>query len=310
MSGDGGVDLPIVSMLFVPASDRAKLAKARGLAVGALILDLEDSVAVAEKGRARQAAAEEIASGGNPLPLWVRVNGSPSGLLEDDLDAVVRAGLAGIDLPKVESPEQLATVSEQIASLEARRGLERGSVQLIATIETAVGVGAVDAIAGAGDERLHCLGFGAGDLCLDIGIDNDPASPTIVAAKVQLVLASRRAQLHPPHDSAYVDFRDDDGLRRDTLRGKSIGFFGKHAIHPSQIDVIEEVYRPSADQVAHARRVVDAFQAAEAAGAAAISVEGSLVDYPLAERARRLLAAAEASGHGTQKGTRDGTDRP
>lgn len=285
------IDRPLITMLFVPASDQGKLAGSAAAGADARILDLEDSVARSAKARARHNAADEIERRGTQAPIWVRVNSAETGLLDDDLAAVVRPGLAGVDMPKVESSEQLESVARQIGRLEGERGMAAGSVGLIATIETAIGLDRAEDIA-ATPGRLHCLGFGAGDFCLDIGIDNDPGSPTVVAAKVAIVLASRRAGIAAPHDSAFVDYLDDEGLRDDARRGKRIGFFGKHAIHPAQLPIIDRVFRPTAEELAHARDVVAKFDAAESAGTAAIGVGGTLVDYPLAERARRVIAAA------------------
>jgi citrate lyase beta subunit len=276
----------------VPASDKTKLEKIGTLPGSGVILDLEDAVAQSAKSQARVNAAETIAEHSGARPIWVRVNPASSGLLEADLKAVVQSGIAGIDMPKVESPDQILHVSDTIDQLESDARMSPGSVRIMATIETALGVGAVDDIAGVASPRLECLGFGTGDFCLDIGIDTDPSSPTVIAAKVAVVLASRRARLHPPHDSVYINFDDPSGLEADTLRGKRLGFLGKHAIHPSQIPIIERVYFPTSAQVDRARRIVESFEAAEQAGQAAIGFDGELVDYPLAERSRRLLALA------------------
>jgi citrate lyase beta subunit len=283
---------PLIALLFVPASDKAKLEKLGTLPGSGVILDLEDAVARSAKSQARVNAAGTIAAHTGDAQIWVRVNPESSGLLESDLNAVVQPGIAGIDIPKVESPDQILHVSDIIEQLEFDTRMSPGSIRIMATIETALGVGRVDEIAGVASPRLECLGFGTGDFCLDIGIDTDPESPTVIAAKVAVVLASRRARLHPPHDSVYINFDDPAGLEADTLRGKRLGFLGKHAIHPSQISIIERVYLPTPAEVERARRIVETFEAAEQAGQAAIGFNGELVDYPLAERSRRLLALA------------------
>ena len=165
----------------------------------------------------------------------------------------------------------------------------------MATIENASGVRNVYDIARAGT-RLRRLCFGAGDFTLDVGLDwpddSGTTSPTVVHAKVQLVLASRLAELEPPHDSSYPVFADLEGLRREANESRRLGFVGKHAIHPGQLPVIEEAYRPSQHQIDRAHRLIAAFESAEAKGQGAVGVDGELVDYPILYRARQVLTEA------------------
>lgn len=285
----------LLSMMFVPGSEESKLDRIPHLPGSALILDLEDSVAVSEKPEARKLVRAAIERHGAETNLWVRVNPAGTGMLSDDVEAVAVPGLAGIDLPKVESAQQVRDLEAMLDRLEEERGIPSGAIEVMATIETAAGVAEADAIAATG-KRLRCLGFGTGDFCLDIGIDVDPASPSVIAAKVAVVFASRRAGLEAPHDSVYVDYQDPEGLRADTEAGKRLGFYGKHAIHPAQIPVIEEVLAPTAEQIDRARRLLESFEAAVDSGKAAIGFEGTLIDYPLATRARQILALAEQLG--------------
>ena len=284
----------LLDMLFVPAADERKLAKIPALDASAFILDLEDAVAESVKPAARGRASAAIAEHGSAARLWVRVNARDTAHFADDLAAVVVPGLAGIVLPKAESAEDVLGLAGLVDVLERRSGIAPGSVELIATIETVRGLAAVDAIASA-SPRLRCLGFGAGDFSLDLGLEW-PAphglSPTVVQAKAALVLASRKAGLEPPHDGVHPSFRDLDALRTEAEQARALGFVGKHAIHPDQIPVIRDVFRPSADELARAREVVEAFDRSERLGVANVAVDGKLVDYPVAERARRLLAAA------------------
>jgi len=288
---------PLVDMLFVPAGDPRKLAKLPELDATAFILDLEDAVAVSAKAQARAAAATTIEAGGRARELWVRVNATSTDSFAEDLEAVVVPGLAGIVLPKAESAKDVLAAAGLLDLLERKRRMTPGSVELIATIETVRGLAAVDEIAQA-SPRLRCLGFGAGDFSLDLGIEWPPPqgglSATIVSAKSTLVLASRRAGLEPPHDGVHASFRDLDGLRAEAEQARSLGFGGKHAIHPSQVAVIREVFVPGPEELARARELVDAFERSERDGVANVPVDGRLVDYPVAERAKRLLAAAGA----------------
>ena len=282
-------------MLYVPGADAGKLAKAGTLGADAYILDLEDAVAPAAKATARTLVAGTLARSGAGACLWVRVNPAASGMLEVDLDAVVGPGLAGIVVPKADTPEQVGAIDAALAALERTRGLPRDSVALIPTIESAAGMGAIEAIAAA-SSRTHCLGIGAGDLSLDLGLDWPPPegalSATIVAAKVELVFASRRAGLGAPHDGVFPNFRAPDTLRAEAAQARSLGFAGKHAIHPAQLDVIHAVFTPSEEDLAAARAVVEAFERGLARGVGGVHIDGRFIDQPVAERARRVLAAA------------------
>jgi citrate lyase subunit beta/citryl-CoA lyase len=275
-------------MLYVPAADERKLAKLPSLRGAGVILDLEDSVTSEAKERARSNATGAIATR-PPVQVWVRINGLDTDLWEADLSAVVRAGLVGLIVPKVESSQDLERLSQALRALPEPR-LELG---IVPTIETAQGVLAAAEIAAAPGVR-H-LGFGPVDLSLDLGLDWPPPdgrSPTLVWAKIQLVVASRAANIGAPHDGVYARYEDLDGLRRDAELARELGFGGKHAIHPAQVPVINEVFQPSAEDIERARRVVAAYEAAESRGLGSASLEGSMIDAPVAERARRTLAAA------------------
>lgn len=286
----------LLTMLFVPGSEKRKLSHIPEAQSDACILDLEDAVAIDAKPRARELAASTLTEMGDEHRLWVRVNGVDSGMLLEDLDTVVIGGLAGIDLPKVHGPRDIQIADWLIGHWEERRGLRAGSVKIMATIESAAGVANVHQIAMASD-RLRVLCFGAGDFSLDIGIDwplpHGGGSPAILAAKVQLVLASRAAGLEPPHDAVFPNYLDAAGLRDEAIVARDIGFLGKHVIHPSQIDVVREVFTPSDVQLERARRIVDAFERAEHDGVAAVAFEGQLVDYPVVQRARMLVQLAQ-----------------
>jgi crotonobetainyl-CoA:carnitine CoA-transferase CaiB-like acyl-CoA transferase/citrate lyase beta subunit len=226
--------------------------------------------------------------------LWVRVNPGATGLLIDDLEAVVVPGLDGIVLPKSESAADVAALDALLGALERGRGLKPGSVRLIATIETAAGLGRVDEIA-ASSTRIVCLGFGAGDFSLDLGLDWPPEGGlghTLLTAKAELVLASRRNGLGAPHDGVFPDFRAPDQLRAEAQAARALGFAGKHAIHPDQVTVINEVFEPTAAQVAEAEAVIDAYAAGVREGRGGVHIDGRFIDAPVAERARRVLAAS------------------
>lgn len=285
----------VTSMLFVPGGDEAKLAKVATLKAPALILDLEDAVAHARKAQARELVACTIAEG-LPVPVWVRVNAHQPHATVADLSAVVRPGLAGVLLPKVQHPQDVHAVSWLLTALEHERDMPTGSIRVMPTIETVAGLASVNAIA-VSNPRIDCLVFGAGDFSTDAGLDwpqpGGGVGELLLSAKRRLVLASRLAGLAPPHDGAYPMFRDDGGLVTEAEQSRRLGMFGKHAIHPRQVPLIDGVFTPTAAQLEHARAVVEAFDVSEAAGVGNLDLGGQFVDYPVVERARALLALAK-----------------
>lgn len=287
------------AMLFVPGSDPGKLSKVPGLPAQAFLLDLEDGVAASAKAAARANVAAALADHGAAAHCWVRVNPCDSAEFYDDLHAVVVPGLEGLNLPKVGSARDLHVLDWVLGELERRRGIPIGSVGVMATLETAAGLGRLDEVAGAGP-RLRGLCFGTADFSRDLGLDWPPPdgrlSPSVIQAKVALVHASRRFGLEPPHDGASAEFRDLDRLRVEAEHARALGFGGKHAIHPAQLPVIEAAFRLSEAQLEWARRVADAFAEHEGRGVGAFELDGRMVDAPVAERARQILRQVGPGG--------------
>lgn len=280
------------SLLFVPATSERKIDKAYASTADAVIVDLEDAVAVVEKPAARKALAAIVAAP-RPLHTWVRVNATTTPFCHQDLPAVCVPGVAGIVLPKVESAEEVRMVDWILTQLEAERNLPPRGILIMGIVETARGLVAVDAIAAA-SPRLRRLMFGAVDLAADLAIDLGDDTGATTHARFAVACASRAAGLEAPMDTAYTDIPNLDGLRATTERARGLGYRGKSCIHPSQIDVVNEVFTPTTKERAWATRVVDAFADAERQGLAAITLDGQMLDYPVVERARRLLAQANA----------------
>jgi citrate lyase beta subunit len=278
-------------MLYVPGNSISKLAKLQSFGDQPVILDLEDSVPHGAKDVARALVSSLLSAGSN---YSVRINAYVSDLWFEDLRAVVREGLRSIVLPKVETAESLQKVDIAIARCEHDGGLAAGTISLIGVIETARGVMQLHELAHA-TPRLERFCFGAGDFSLDVGLTwpEPEANPTVLAAKAQLVVISRAAGLLAPHDGAYPAYRDSQGLEREAQLARRMGFASKHAIHPGQLEIIERVFAPSEAELTRARRVVEAFEAAERAGSAAVGLDGELIDYPVVARARQLLDGAE-----------------
>lgn len=282
------------SFLFAPASSARKMEKALASEADAVILDLEDSVAIAEKEPARRAVAALLGST-RRKPVYVRVNGTTTEHCFPDLLEIVPGRPDGVILPKTESAAELATVDWTTSQIETMRGCPRRAIEIVPIIETARGLGAVDDIARA-SPRVRRIAFGAVDLALDMGLDSRDEESALVAPRFAIARASRAAGLNGPLDTAWVDISDLSGLRQSAERARAMGYRGKCCIHLSQIAAVNAVFTPNGEQLAAARRVVDAFESAEASGLAAISVDGRMIDYPVVEAARRLLADAKRRG--------------
>jgi citrate lyase subunit beta/citryl-CoA lyase len=276
--------------LFVPATSLEKAEKAFASAADGVIVDLEDSVAVAEKPRARENAVLLLKQR-RSTQVYLRVNTLSTPFCFDDLAAAASATLDGIVLPKAESASDLTTVDWVLAQWEAKAGKPVGSVAVLPILETARGIAAAAEIARA-SKRVQQLMFGAVDFALDLDVDIEDETGAVAHARFAVALASRQAGIAAPIDSVFTGIRDLDGLRAASTRARAMGFGGKACIHPAQIATINEVFSPSEAELARAREIVAAFDAAEAAGAAAVSVGGVMVDYPVVEKARRVLATA------------------
>jgi citrate lyase subunit beta / citryl-CoA lyase len=290
---------PIITMLFTPGTAEDKLAKIPRTAADAFILDLEDSVATARKQEARRSVARTIGAIGDKECLYVRINALDTPYFADDLEGLIGPGLTGIDIPKVSTADDVRVVDRLISHYERRSALPPGTIELMATIETAAGLGNIEEIARS-TPRLRCLCFGATDFALDLGLRQSGswAGETLAYARVKLVVTSRACGLDAPHDSVYPNYQDIEGLRAAATRGRELGFGGMHAIHPAQLPVIAAAYAVSDEEVTRARKVVSEFSAAVSQGTAAIGLDGQLVDYPVLYHAQRLLAAAERQSHG------------
>jgi citrate lyase subunit beta/citryl-CoA lyase len=281
------------SLLFVPAHRPRFIERAPAAGADVVCLDLEDSVPWDEKPSARQAAKEAML--GIPRTgylLFVRVNGLYTGLLEQELDAIVGPGLDGIGLPKTDSARTVLRVDAYLAELEKARGLPVGQVKIIPWIETAIGLINAYEICTA-SPRLIGASFGAEDFATDMGFKRTRDSKEIeyprAAMAVACVAAGKLAI-----DTPEPDYADLEHLERDASFARGLGYRGKYCIHPSQVGVVNRVFSPALEEVEEARRVVEAFEEeGMAKGLAAIAVDGKMIDTPIYLRARRLLNWAE-----------------
>jgi citrate lyase subunit beta/citryl-CoA lyase len=280
------------SFLFAPGNHPRRVEKALTLDADAVILDLEDAVATAEKVATRTAIDAALTRPRTGL-LYVRVNAADTEFCCGDLVAVAHPGLDGIILPKVESPATIATIDWLLLQIERERHLSEHSIDLIPIIETARGLTHLDAILAAGT-RVKRIAFGAGDFTLDVNMQWKRDEAELAYARARIVTASRAAGLEAPLDTVWVDLQDSEGLEASARAALAYGFQGKMCIHPNQIAVVNCVFTPSEDEIAFAERVVAAFAKAEAEGVASIQLDGKFIDYPIVYRAQRLLEKTAA----------------
>jgi citrate lyase subunit beta/citryl-CoA lyase len=290
----------IRSFLFIPGDSDKKLGKADGAGADALILDLEDSVAAANKALARQKVQTFLAQrppGRRSAQLWVRINPLDSDLALADLAAVVAGAPDGVMLPKADGPDEVLRLSHYLDALEAQAAVAAGSIGVLpVATETAAAPFKLGEYAGAGLARLRGLTWGAEDLSAALGASTNLDETGQWALTYRLVrsltlLAARAAGVQAI-DTVYVDYADTAGLRATCRAARAEGFTGKIAIHPAQVGPINESFTPSQAEVAHARRVVEAFNAAPDVGT--VGLDGKMLDVPHLKQAQGVLAAAAA----------------
>ena len=281
--------MTVRSYLFAPADDAAKVEAALASGADAVVLDLEDTVALSRKAAARRLLVDILCQPRGCL-LYVRVNALDRDTAYDDFHAVVRPGLDGVLLPKSETPQQLAIADWLLAQLERAGGLPIGGVDLLPIVETAAGLSGIDALARGGLARVRRLSFGAGDLTLDLGMRWTRGESELAAFRASFAVASRAGGLEPPVDAVWLDLADEAGLEEATRRGADHGFGGKFCLSPAQVVLVHRTLRPTDEETRAAQRVVAAFRRSEAEGNAAIMVDGRFVDYPIARAAQAVLA--------------------
>ena len=279
---------PRRSVLYMPGSKERALEKAKGLSADVLILDLEDAVTPAEKDAARQMVVEAVKGGGyGGREIVIRINGLDTEWGSDDLAAAASCGPDAVLTPKVESAAMVHDVEARLSAAVAPEGMS-----IWAMMETPLGMLNAAEIAGA-SKRLACLVMGTNDLVKDLGAAHTADRLPVVTA-LGLCMLAARAYGQVILDGVYNAFKDEDGLRASCEQGKAFGFDGKTLIHPAQLDVTNQVFGPSADEIALAERYVSAFAEAEAAGQGVAVVDGRIVENLHVETAPALLARAEA----------------
>lgn len=288
---------PIRSFLFVPADSERKYQKAAATKADALILDLEDSVAQENLPKAREMARDYLSAQRGDRTrqqLWVRCNPLETPLALPDLAAIMAGAPDGIILPKTYSAAEAVQCDHFLSALEAREGLEIGSTRILAVAtETARSVFTMESFIGA-SPRLYGMTWGAEDLSAALRATTNRAPDGLYEDVYRLVrslcLAACHAGEMEPVDVVYPNFRDLDGMKAEAIQARKTGFTGKIAIHPDQVDVINEAFTPTPEEIEHAKRVIAAFGDL---GSGTVGLDGKMLDMPHLKQARHVLGIAE-----------------
>ncbi|OHE31080.1 MAG: hypothetical protein A3J94_11020 [Syntrophus sp. RIFOXYC2_FULL_54_9] len=274
-------------LLFIPGNRREFVEKAAKYEPDAIIIDLEDAVAIHLKEKVRLEVAELIPT--LAVECIVRVNNEPE-YLEKDLEAVVSKHIFGIMLPKVESMENLREVDGILSGLEKKRGLEPDSIKLLIMIETALGVIRCYELASALRRNFSvvCSSGEEGDLQTSLNC----GFPGLYYSRAKILLDSKAAGIRCILDGVWSNIKDEEGLKKDCLHSKELGYDGRALIYPKHISIARQVYSPSPEQLAYYTRMLEAFAQAEAQGLAAVNFEGQMIDYAMIKKAKAILAAS------------------
>ena len=290
---------PLRSLLFVPGNKAAWMEKAPQYGADALILDLEDSVPYADKDTARilvRQAIDNLSARGHTL--FVRINPLETDMTGDDLGAIVCTGLTGLLPPKVETVDDVQQLDTLLAHFEHREGMMPGSIELIPTLETAKGIRNAYDIALA-SPRVASIAGGAGkggDTNRSLGYRWTREGMETLFIRSKVLLDARAAGIEYPLVASWFDVGDLDGLIADAQRNRQLGFSGMLLIHPSHIAPVNQIFTPSAEELAYYKGLLEAMKAAEMQGTAAVTYQGTMVDIAMARTAEQMLEFARAVG--------------
>ena len=282
----------IRSLLFVPGNQPNMLAKAATFTPDAFVPDMEDSVAWDDKSQARQVVADHLEMlGDTGIRVIPRINSLDTGLCEKDLSAIIGPQIYGVSVGKINSDQDVILISKSITHLESERKITKGSIKLVLWIETAVGLlNAYDIL--SSNDRIIAAAFGAEDFTNDMGITRNEDDREILFPRSQVAIAAKAAGVLAL-DTPYFGFRDPESLKINSELSKSVGFKGKFAIHPLQVEIINECFSPTKKEIDHALEVIRVFGEAAAKGRGSTSLDGQVVDVPVVKRAEALIYQAK-----------------
>jgi citrate lyase beta subunit len=283
------------SLLFVPGDSRRKIEKAAAIGADVVCLDLEDGVALNQKQAARDSIREALSAlDFGRSERMIRINAYDTALKTEDVSQTITARPDSILIPKVESADAVRWLEAQLTVAEATHGWPEGRIEMLAMVETARGIVNLKEIASA-SSRLTALVFGAEDLAGDIGAARTSEGWEVFYARSAVVTHAAAFGLQAI-DMVFVDYNDADGLLREARQGARMGYAGKQLIHPNQIAPVHEAFTPDDAAIAHAKRVVEAYEQNQASGFGAFALDGKMVDMPVVKAAQQVLAKAKAAG--------------
>jgi citrate lyase subunit beta/citryl-CoA lyase len=290
--------MPILmrTALFVPGNRPDRIEKAFNTEADVVIIDLEDAVPISQKEISRSNVREKVAQFSDRVML-VRINALWSPFVDGDLEEAIVEGVNGIVLPKVEKADDVHDINKLLLAVEKKRSLPEGSILLFPLIESAAAVQHVYDIVSAKTkpERIYTVAFGAADYTLDMGIEMTMEGTELFYPRCRISVACRAAGTAPPIDTPFmIDLNDMEALISDAKRARELGFQGKLVIHPKQIEPCNRIFSPTPAEIAKAEKIVQVFEEAEAAGTAAIQLEGKFVDYAVVKKSRDILSRAAA----------------
>ncbi|MBW2563357.1 MAG: CoA ester lyase [Deltaproteobacteria bacterium] len=288
----------IRTALFVPGNRPDRIEKAFGTGADVIIIDLEDAVPLAEKESSRPNVREKVAQFADRMIL-VRTNALGSDFIKGDLDEAIVEGVNGIILPKVERVDDITKINTLLIEVEKNRDLPKGSIRVFPLIESAAAVQHIYDIVSTKTkpDRIYTVMFGAADYTFDMGIEMTMEGNELFYARSKIAIACRAAGIALPVDTPFmIDLKNTEALISDARRAKELGFQGKLVIHPNQVEPCNKIFSPLPEEIKKAEKIVKAFEEAEAAGMAAIQLEGKFIDYPVVKRSKDILALAATIG--------------
>jgi len=281
------------SLIFVPGNRPNMLDRAKNFKTDIVMVDLEDSVPPNEKITARELASEWVTTlTRNNQKVMIRVNSLDTGLTKDELTRIVSPQLYGISLGKVSSRWDIQSTDRVLVELEERLMIPVGTVKIIPWIETAKAIMELDAIANA-SKRIIALAFGAEDYTNDMGILRTDMGTEVEFPRSAVAIAARSANI-AALDSPFVSFKDTVNLKADSMKARQLGYTGKFAIHPDQLEIINQTFSPSKEDIEYALRVVEGWNEALKIGRGSFDLDGKMVDVPVVKRAQNLLALSRS----------------
>jgi len=282
------------ALLYMPGDDRHKIEKALTLGVDCICMDMEDGVAINKKAEARTTIAKALRElGFGKSEKLARINAVGSGLEKEDIEAVLPYRPDGIVIPKMEELKQIQWAAEIMEAAELQHGWPLNSIRLLVDVETAKGILNLKEI--ASHPRLDAIIFGGEDFAASIGAVRSKDAVELLYAR-EAVLTAAAAYGLQAIDIVAIDFKDLQSLRAESEFGAHLGFTGKQIIHPAQVEPVQTAFTPGAEAIAHAKRIVETFEASQAKGAGAYALDGKMIDMPLLKNAQKVLDRARAAG--------------